>query len=82
MTGDGETGSDSENAVQPTLRVVRGDATPEEIAVLVALLGARSGGGEGPASRPRAVMDWSAPRHLLRTPLQQGPGAWAASAWR
>ena len=69
-------------AARPTLRVVRGDATPEEIAVLVALLGARSGGGPEPVTGRRPVSGWSAPGHSLRRQLAQGPGAWAASAWR
>jgi hypothetical protein len=64
----------------PTFRVVRGDATPEEIAVLVAVLSARSGGCEA-AAAPPPVSAWAAPGRLIRKPLRQGPGAWAASAW-
>ena len=67
---------------KPTLRVVRGDATPEEIAVLVALLGARSGGDAPAPARPRPTSGWSSPRQSLRRALPQGAGAWAVSAWR
>jgi hypothetical protein len=77
MAGDAVPSADPE---RPTLRVVRGDATPEEIAALVAVLGARSGGIEKRPAAPRPVAGWATPQ--LRTPLRQGPGAWAASAWR
>jgi Acyl-CoA carboxylase epsilon subunit len=70
-------------AGEPTLRVVRGDATPEEIAVLVAVLMARSGQGSGPARRlpPLARGAWSDRSRQLRRPLYPGPGAWRRSAW-
>jgi hypothetical protein len=60
-----------------TLRIVRGDATPEEVAALVAVLAARSGApaeDEAPVRSP-----WAAPQ--VRRPLPQpGPGAWRAAA--
>jgi hypothetical protein len=60
----------------PVLRVVRGDATPAEIAVLVAVLAAREqGGGDAPAPTRSA---WADP--MLRRPLVPGPGAWRRSA--
>jgi len=65
---------------QPLLRVVRGDATPEEIAALVAVLLARSADAEalGPA---RSVSgSWADRSRLLRRPLSPGPGAWRRSA--
>ena len=76
-------GHDDRRAGEPTLRVVRGDATPEEIAALVAVLIARSGRGEGPARRPRppARGAWSDRSRQLRRPLHPGPGAWRRSAW-
>jgi len=45
--------ADDDQPARPLLRVVRGDATPEEIAAVVAVLAAR-GGGDAPA-RPRSV---------------------------
>jgi len=45
--------ADDDQPARPSLRVVRGDATPEEIAALVAVLATR-GGSEAPA-RPRSV---------------------------
>jgi hypothetical protein len=57
------------------LQVVRGDATPEEIAALVAVL-TRRGSVEATAPLPRSL--WSRP--VLRTALHPGPGAWRASS--
>ncbi|TWP32330.1 acyl-CoA carboxylase subunit epsilon [Leekyejoonella antrihumi] len=46
----------SDQSPPPVLRVVRGDATPEEIAVLVAVLSAAAGGPDSSAP-PRST--WS-----------------------
>ena len=59
---------------EPLLRVVRGDASPEEIAALVAVLAARQAVADEPAEpTPSAWSDRSA---QLRYPLSPGPGAW------
>ncbi len=58
------------------LRLVRGEATPEELAAVVALLMARS--GVEPAAAPPARSLWALPQ--LRSPLSHGPEAWRASA--
>jgi Acyl-CoA carboxylase epsilon subunit len=51
-----------------TLRVVRGNPTPEEIAALVAVVRLRSAATALPApARPRSA--WSDPATLLRAPL-------------
>ena len=65
---------------QPPLRLVRGAASPEEIAALFAVLSAVSAGDEAPPSRPASA--WTARERLVRRPLTPGPGAWRASAWR
>jgi hypothetical protein len=63
---------------RPVLRVIRGDATPEEIAAVVAVLLSRPAPRAGaPPSRPSA---WSDRSRLLRRPLFPGPGAWRRSA--
>jgi hypothetical protein len=62
------------------LRLVRGDASPEEIAALLAVLSAASGGGE--ATAPRRTSVWASRERLVRRPVSPGPGAWRASAWR
>jgi hypothetical protein len=62
---------------RPVLTLVRGNATPEELAAVVALLAARSGGAAEEAPAP-VRSRWGAPQ--LRGPLPHGPGAWQASA--
>ncbi len=57
------------------LRVVRGDATAEELAAVVALLMARSGAPTVPLPPARSL--WATPQ--LRAPLSHGPEAWRAS---
>ena len=61
------------------LRLVRGDATPEEVAALLAVLSTASGGQE--ASAPRHTSQWSARERGVRRQLTPAPGAWRASAW-
>ena len=76
-------GRDDRRAGEPALRVVRGDATPEEIAALVAVLMARSGSASGAARlvvRP-ARGAWSDRSRQLRRPLHPGPDAWRRSGW-
>jgi Acyl-CoA carboxylase epsilon subunit len=65
----------------PTLRVVSGSPTPEELAVVTALVAAAAGGaGDEPAS-PTLRGTWSDPARRLRYPLHPGPNAWRSSAW-
>ena len=62
---------------QPLLRVVSPDATPEEIAALVAVIVAL---GPGPAAeQPKPRSTWADPAHRMRTTLPHGPGAWRSS---
>jgi hypothetical protein len=68
-------GSDATEQVQPLLRVVRGDPTPEELAALIAVVSSRGGGLDEPA--PQRSL-WGRPS--LRQPLATGPGAWKASS--
>jgi Acyl-CoA carboxylase epsilon subunit len=72
---------DDRPAGEPALRVVRGDATPEEIAALVAVLMARSGAAGAPDRPGRPpVSAWADRSRQLRRPLHPGPGAWRRSA--
>ncbi|MFB9967218.1 acyl-CoA carboxylase subunit epsilon [Sinosporangium siamense] len=58
----------------PYLRIVRGDATPEEIAALVAALTA---GGSTPKVQVRQRLEsWKNAADLMRKPLRHGAGAW------
>ncbi|MCY4725366.1 acyl-CoA carboxylase subunit epsilon [Nocardioides sp. STR2] len=61
----------------PVLRIVNPDATPEEVAALVAVFSALgTGGGEAP-KRPRPV--WAHPARGVRRTHRHGLGAWRAS---
>jgi len=63
---------------RPFLQVVKGDATPEEIAALVAVISARA--AAAPAAPARRTSAWTDRSRLVRRPLRPGPGAWRASA--
>ena len=60
----------------PLLQVVTADATPEEVAALVAVF-ASLGTAAAPPPEPRST--WASYARRVRPPLHQGPGAWRAS---
>ncbi|WP_169950585.1 acyl-CoA carboxylase subunit epsilon [Microbispora sp. H11081] len=60
----------------PYLSIVRGEATPEETAALVAALAARAAAPGGRPTPPPAAAHWGNPAHRLRPGLRHGPGAW------
>ena len=61
----------------PRLRIVRGEATVEEVAALVAVLAARA--ATAPEREDVRQGEWS--RRQRRAPLPApGPGAWRAAA--
>ncbi|ROO90092.1 acyl-CoA carboxylase epsilon subunit-like protein [Actinocorallia herbida] len=63
---------------RPFLQVIKGDATPEEVAALIAVVSARA---TAPAAAPaRRGSVWTDRSRLVRGPVQAGPGAWRASA--
>jgi hypothetical protein len=63
---------------QPLLRVITPDATPEEIAAVVAVFAAMGGEDTTAPEKPRS--EWASPARRMRTPHTFGPGAWQASA--
>ncbi|MEU6038701.1 acyl-CoA carboxylase subunit epsilon [Actinomadura sp. NPDC047616] len=71
---------------KPFLQVVRGDAAPEEVAALVAVLTARAhaaAAAAAPAQQP-GVSRWADRSRMMRGPVSEGlrprgPGAWRAS---
>jgi hypothetical protein len=67
----------------PFLRIVHGDATPEEVAAIVvtftAIAAARSQVAEDAQHDP-VQTNWNARAGLLRAPLHPAPGAWRRSA--
>ena len=66
-------------AAEPSrpLILVKGDATPEEVAALVAVLQAASSGDEAPAPAPKS--EWSAHHRKVRSTYPHGPGGWRSS---
>jgi len=62
---------------RPVLHVVSPDATPEEVAAIVAVLSALGDGAEPPRP-PRST--WSEPSRRMRGMMAPGRGAWRASA--
>ena len=59
---------------KPLLKVIDHNATPEEVAAIVAVFAAL-GSAEPPKKKPRSL--WATPQ--LRTPLHPGPNSWRAS---
>ena len=67
----------ADSGARPPLIRISSDATPEEVAALVAVFSALgSAGGEAPR-RPRPV--WNHPARGVRPAHRPGPGAWRAS---
>lgn len=64
---------------RPLLRIVRGDATPEQLAALVAVLSAAGGAEPEPPRRP--ARHWASPERAIRSAPQPGRGAWRAASW-
>ncbi|MGH3167962.1 MAG: acyl-CoA carboxylase subunit epsilon [Trebonia sp.] len=66
----------------PSFQVVRGDATPEEIAALVATLAAMAAAREtGGAEESRGIVtEWNNRSRLVRRPLFPSAGGWRRSA--
>jgi Acyl-CoA carboxylase epsilon subunit len=66
----------------PYLSVVRGDATAEEIAALVATLTAVAAAraAAAPAEQPPAAHNWNSHARLLRAPVHPAAGGWRRSA--
>ncbi len=71
-----ETANAGTSAVSPLLRVLTPEATPEEVAAVVAVFAALGGAAPAP-EKPRSV--WASPARRMRTTLPHGPGAWRAS---
>ena len=60
----------------PQLRIVNPDATPEEIAALVAVFAGL--GGTASRTAPRSS-EWAAPHRAVRVRYSHGPSGWLAS---
>jgi hypothetical protein len=66
------------SAGDPTLRVVRGDPSAEELAVVTALVTAAASGA-APEPEPPRRGRWADPAWQHRRMPYPGPGAWASS---
>ena len=67
-------------AARPTLRVIRGDATPEEIAAILAVVSART--LQARNEEQRALRGGWTDRSAAMRPLPSpGPGAWRSANW-
>ncbi|MEO7350441.1 MAG: acyl-CoA carboxylase subunit epsilon [Marmoricola sp.] len=64
----------------PTLRIVKGDPTPEEVAALVAVVSAMAAGAQSTSAKARPKPEWGAHHRKLRGPHRHRAGAWRASA--
>lgn len=58
---------------------VIGDASPEQVAALVAVLSGVGGGEDDDAPAPASR--WASRERLVRAPLHPAPGAWRAAAF-
>jgi hypothetical protein len=76
--GANETAEAEVTPQQPLLKVVSANATPEEIAALVAVFAAIGSGAPAPAKRP--VSQWSANARKARVTRPHGLGGWKASS--
>lgn len=72
MTGD------VEEPGAPVLRLVRGEATPEQLAAMVVVLAAATGRDEDVVP---GASRWASPADAVRAPTVAGPDAWRTSAW-
>jgi hypothetical protein len=67
--------SDRSAIEAPKLEIINKDATPEEIAAIVAVLSSLQ--STPPTPKPRSL--WAARQRRTRAALRPGPGAWRAS---
>ena len=66
---------------RPSLRVVSGSPTAEELAVLTAVVAAAGTAGDGTeAGDANRRARWNDPAAMHRRPLLSGPGGWRAAA--
>ncbi len=76
---DDEPGAAPTEPARPVLRVLRGEPTSEELAVLTALVAASAGGDTSPAPVPPRGR-WNDPALRQRRAWLAGPGGWRAAA--
>lgn len=65
-------------SIEPVLRITKGDASPEDLAALIALFAAIGTSGES-APANNEIHAWSNKEQMFRHFPIPGPGAWRAS---
>jgi hypothetical protein len=69
-------------ADKPTLRIINGNPTPEEVAAVTVVLTAIAGGASNREPEPvTRAGTWADPALRMRRPIHPGQGAWRASVW-
>lgn len=63
---------------RPPLFAIKGEATPEEVAALVAVLQGIAASAAPPPAKPRS--EWSAHHRKARPTFHAGPGGWRSSS--
>jgi hypothetical protein len=66
---------------RPALRIVRGDATAEEVAALVAVLSARAAAASAADQPVPRRSEWAGHERRMRRPVHPSPDGWRASAF-
>jgi hypothetical protein len=74
----GDPSNAADETRRPALRIVRGDPTPEELAVLTALVAAAGGDDAAPTAEPPVRGRWNDPAQSVRRSWAAGPGGWRA----
>jgi Acyl-CoA carboxylase epsilon subunit len=75
---DTVTAEDSVHAPRPVLFTVKGDASPEEVAALVAVLQGLAASATSPAKPPRS--EWASPHRAVRASHASGSAGWRSSS--
>ncbi len=78
---DGDTAASETSTNRPTLRVVRGDPTPDELAVVAAVVAAatRDGGQSSGRAEVPPRNRWADPFDFHQRPWLHGVGGWRTS---
>jgi hypothetical protein len=76
----GTEGNASDASSVPFLRIVKGDATPEEVAALTAVLQGLAAAAASSGETPKPRSEWSAHHRKTRPTFPSGPGGWRSSA--
>jgi hypothetical protein len=77
VSDDATVTDEVEIVARPALRIVSGSPSPEELAVLTAIVAA-AGGGDDASPRVRRG-GWNDPAAMHQRPLIHGPNAWRSA---